>query len=309
MPHHAHVPPCPPNWPSDWPWPLPYPDMSGNWNGNTGYTGPHHDDSDDECCGEQGPPGVDGRDGSDGRDGRDGCRGPKGCMGPTGHTGYTGDMGWTGAAGPTGEVGPTGHKGETGATGPSGSTGPTGPKGETGAVGPTGYTGFTGLQGPTGPALANTFLHVDRVSDQILAQEDNVIWDDPSPIAVGSCGIALNSPIMEVWQAGYYKAFFNIHHNEPCQFSLFLNNVLIQGTITGSPTGSSQNSNAAIIYISAADISVSPSTLSPSGFSAFLTLRNHTSFVPLVTLNGQSGSGSANPQIVASFVLFLLMPV
>jgi hypothetical protein len=36
---------------------------------------------------------------------------------------------------------------------------------------------------------------------------------------------------------------------------------------------------------------------------AELNFRNHTSFAPIITLNGQSGSGSATPQIVAVAVI------
>jgi hypothetical protein len=142
-----------------------------------------------------------------------------------------------------------------------------------------------------------------------MAPEDNVIWDDSSPLTVGSCGIILNTANVEIWKAGYYKVYFNLYHNEPCQFAFFLNNVLVPGTITGSPTGSAQNTNAFIMIIQQADVQINPSTLSPSGFSAFLTLRNHTSYVPLLTLDGQAGSGSAQPQIVTSLVMYLLLEI
>jgi hypothetical protein len=95
-------------------------------------------------------------------------------------------------------------------------------------------------------------------------------------------------------------------HQEPCQFSVFKNDALLPGTTVGSPTGSSQNSGTSIFYISPADIAVSPTGLSPSGFAAKLQVVNHTSFVPLVTLNGLAGSGSVSPQMVASITLFKL---
>jgi hypothetical protein len=47
---------------------------------------------------------------------------------------------------------------------------------------------------------------------------------------------------------------------------------------------------------------------SPSGKAAKINLRNHTSYVPVVTLNGIGGSGSATPQVVASMTIIYQSP-
>jgi hypothetical protein len=148
-------------------------------------------------------------------------------------------------------------------------------------------------------------MHVTRITDQILASEDNVIFDS-IPTAIGGCGISLPSSDIYIWEPGYYHVYFNIYHLEPCQFTMFLNNLPEIDTIVGSPTGAAQNSSSAILYVSSAAVLVNPTSLSPIGTGAIVNFRNHTSFAPLITLNGQSGSGSATPQIVAVVVLFKL---
>jgi hypothetical protein len=290
-------------------------DTSGNYDmsGNTGPWGPYHDGRD----GHDGLDGLDGRDGRDGRPGRDGPRGPKGCHGDTGSQGATGDLGHTGPMGETGAqgwMGPTGETGAQGWMGPTGSQGSTGPightgaqglKGDTGAQGLKGDTGAQGLKGDTGPVFSQTFVHADRSTDQTLAQEDSVIFDFPS-IQYGSAVHPANSPDFFIWRSGYYHISFVLCHQEPCQFSIFMNGALLPGTTVGSPTGTSQNTLTAIVYISPSDVLGTPTVLSPTGFAAKLNVVNHTSFVPFVTLNGLGGSGSASPQMVASMVIFLL---
>jgi hypothetical protein len=198
-------------------------------------------------------------------------------------------------------MGPTGEKGD------QGEMGPTGDKGDQGEMGPTGDKGDQGETGPTGPVFqfSPTFIHMDRSSDQTLLPEDNVVFDNASVIQ-GDCYLDAPSGDVLIWAPGYYNMYFNIYHQEACQFSTFLNNNLIPGTIVGSPTGSAQNSSSAIFYISPTDILYLTTPFSPIGTAAVVNFRNHTSFAPVIHLNGQSGSGSASPQIVATSVIFKL---
>ena len=288
--------------------------------GNTGPTGEMGPTGDYGPTGEMGPTGEIGHTGDTGPTGEmghAGDTGPTGEIGPTGYTGDTGPTGemgptgYTGDTGPTGEMGPTGYTGDmgpTGYTGEIGHTGDTGPTGEMGPTGPTGEVGYTGEVGPTGatgPVFSQTFLHLDRQSDQTLLAEDNVIFDTVA-LKYGDCDTFINSSDLLFWTSGYYHVYFNIYHQEPCQFTIFLNNLEYPGTIVGSPTGSSQNSSSAIIYLSPSDVLVTPTILSPTGFAANIQFRNHTSFAPVIKLNGQSGSGSAQPQIVATVTIFRL---
>lgn len=290
-------------------------DISGNQYDSSG----NYDASGNHVCrdgrdGQDGLDGQDGRDGRDGRPGREGPRGPRGCHGATGWTGDTGYTGDTGAMGETGSQGDTGAQGDIGPVGP---VGPVGPRGATGAQGLMGWTGAQGLQGvkgdtgaqgstgATGPVFSQTFIHADRSTDQLVGQEEAVIFDFPS-IQYGSAAHPPDSPDFFVWRAGYYHVSFVLCHQEPCQFTIFMNGAVVPGTTVGSPTGSSQNKLTAIIYISPSDVLVSPTLLSPTGFAAKLNIVNHTSYVPFVTLNGVGGSGSVTPQMVASMVIFLL---
>jgi hypothetical protein len=138
-----------------------------------------------------------------------------------------------------------------------------------------------------------------------MAVEDNVIFTEANPIVYGGCGIDASYNIW-VWQAGYYKYYFNVCHNEACQFSLFLNNTLVPGSIAGSPTGASQNSAMGIFAVDVSAVALTPCDISPTGFAALVQLRNHSSYIPFVTLDGVAGSGSATPQMVATITLDLL---
>ena len=84
-----------------------------------------------------------------------------------------------------------------------------------------------------------------------------------------------------------------------------MNNILVPYTTIGSPTGASQDTSAYIFEIKVSDF-ITPCSLSSSGFAAAIQVRNHTSFVPIVKLNGLGGSGSVSPQITATLTAFLL---
>ena len=171
-----------------------------------------------------------------------------------------------------------------------------GPKGDTGEQGPKGDTG----------SMSQVFLHVNRITDQIMVAQDNVSFDG-NVIKMGACNLdTTNSENILIWEPGYYHLYFNIYHTEPCQFSVFLNNIIVAESTVGSPTGSSQNSSTEIIYISANDVLFYATNLSSIGTAAYLNFRNHTSFSQIVTLNGQFGSGSVTPQITANVSLFKL---
>ena len=173
-------------------------------------------------------------------------------------------------------------------------------------MGPTGDMGPTGATGPIYP-FSTTFIHLDRETDQFLAQEDSVLWDK-NAILVGKCGHTIGSDEWFIWQPGYYHIYYNLYHQEPCQFTLFLNGVPVAGATTGSPTGSSQNSSALIITVNSSDFT-SFYPFSPGNVAARFQLVNHTSFVPIVLLNGLAGSGSMTPQITATMTMFLLLEV
>jgi hypothetical protein len=146
---------------------------------------------------------------------------------------------------------------------------------------------------------------VDRESDQFLAPEDAVIYD-VNGIYYGDCSHTAGDSKLYFWRPGFYYVYSNLYHQEACQFTTFLNGVPVPGTTKGSPTGASQNSSAGIIQIKTTDF-ITPTSASPSGFAAAIEIVNHTSFVPIVTLNGLGGSGSASPQITATVTVILIL--
>ena len=198
-------------------------------------------------------------------------------------------------------MGPTGERGPTGEQGPTGEMGPTGERG------PTGYTGPTGETGPIGPtgSLSDTFIHAYSITPQDVAQEEPVRLNFASAI-IGNCGFVNDTTEVYVWQSGYYYISVALHHKEPCQFSIIKNDVVVvPGGIFSSPTGSSQSLCSLITYIDVSDM-ISPTSLSPSGFACKVQLRNHSSYVPIVSLDGVTGAGSAEPDINCSITLILL---
>jgi hypothetical protein len=147
-----------------------------------------------------------------------------------------------------------------------------------------------------------------NLTPQLVPQEGNVNFDN-NKVIFGSCGHVIGTSDMFFWQPGYYHIVSNLSHVEPCQFSMYLNNVLVAGSTTGSPTGSTQNYNTAIVEIGPADM-ITPTDLSPTGFAALFQIRNHTSFPTLgVQLDGNAGSGSETVQTNAEFLAILLATV
>lgn len=296
---------------------------------NNCYTHYHEHDYDHEhehdkiCCipGPQGPPGISGLNGVNGLNGQPGPAGPPGSQGPpglngtNGTNGQPGPLGLPGPPGSRGCMGPTGHwghrgdtgeTGSTGATGPIGNTGETGSTGATGATGPIGQTGSTGATGPVFD-FSPTFINVYSNTLQSILSEQSVYFEHVSAQS-GYCGHLLTDGDVWFWKAGYYYIHVNLHHIEPCQFSILKNGLVVDGSTFASPTGSTQNSHTVIIEIYPTDINqITP--VSPSNIACKLQLINHTSYVPVVTLNGVGGAGSAPNDTVATMTIFLLKEI
>jgi len=179
--------------------------------------------------------------------------------------------------------------------------GPTGPQGIQGETGPTGSTGPTGH-------LSETFIHAYSITPQNVSTEQPIIYDTVSAM-VGNCAHLPFTSEVWLWEPGYYYISLTIHHKEPCQFSLIKNDVFqVDGGVFTSPTGSTQSTSTLIIFVQPSDI-ISATALSPSGFACKLEVKNHTSYAPVISLDGTSGGGSAEPDNVASFTVILLKSV
>jgi hypothetical protein len=255
--------------------------------GETGATGPQGDKGDTGATGEMGPTGLKGDKGDTGATGE---------MGPTGLKGDKGDTGATGEMGPTGLKG---DKGDTGATGDKGDKGDQGDKGEKGDKGDQGDTGATG------PANYVSFLNVYSTTPQNIAAEQAINFETQS-VVIGDCYHALGSSDVYIWRTGYYYVSVVIHHQEPCQMAVMKNDVfVVQNGIFSSPTGSTQINHAFIFKVENTDM-VSAQALSPTGFACKIQVKNHTSFAPIIQLDGVTGAGSASPETVASLSLIFL---
>jgi hypothetical protein len=223
--------------------------------------------------GSTGPVGPQGNTGSEGATGPQGLQGVQGEVGAAGETGATGSQGEAGTSGTPGARGPEGLPGEIGATGVEGPTGPPGAQGVQGKVGPQGTAGAEGAQGavgaagppgPTGPAGSNglsQYAYIYNLGGETVPLEADVTFDTNGVLTpgiihtLGVAGITLTT-------AGTYEATFSVSGTEPSQMALFVNGILVPGTVYGSGAGTQQNTGQAIF-------------IAPAG--AVLTVRNHTS--------------------------------
>ena len=100
---------------------------------------------------------------------------------------------------------------------------------------------------------------------------------------------------------GYYEIQIKLYHEYAAQVGLFLNGTLIPGSVTGEPAAASIIMINTIVEIKDADL-LSNSD-SATGVAAILELRNHSSYISPLMLDGRSGCGSDDTQINASFVI------
>jgi Collagen triple helix repeat (20 copies) len=243
-------------------------------------------------AGAIGPPGLQGPLGEVGATGAQGVTGPQGELGltgPVGPQGETGSEGATGARGlegVQGEVGSTGLEGPAGPPGAQGVQGEVGPQGTTGAEGaqgPAGAAGATGATGPAGSSGLSQYAYIYNLGGETVPLEADVTFDTNGVLtpgithAPGVAGITLTT-------AGTYEATFSVSGTEPSQMALFVNGILVPGTIYGSGAGTQQNVGQAIF-------------IAPAG--AVLTVRNHTSSAAVGLATPIGGTqASANASVV-----------
>lgn len=194
--------------------------------GRRGYEGPEGPRGYRGYEGPQGEPGTAVAKGDTGPAGPVGPQGPVGPTGPQGPPGLTGLQGSTGPAGPVGPIGPIGVTGPTGLTGPVGSLGPVGP------VGPTGLTGPVGPQGIPGGIIDYAYLYN---TDQLILQTNSPAQFS-NPLVLSS-GITYSSGNITLVNPGLYSVYFNVQPSQPSSFALFLNSVVLPGSIYNTISG------------------------------------------------------------------------
>lgn len=170
---------------------------------------------------------------------------------------------------------------------------------------------LTGCHGPTGPPgppcpFSNTFIYLNRDTEQLLAKEEAIQWT-LKPIKVGDIDNITNTSDIFIWKAGCYSVHYNVCSQQPCNFALVKNGDIVSGSTINSITGFTQSSALLIMCINKSDLTF-PTSISPTGFAAKITVVNYTATTPnirLIRLN----SRDSFPQMVATISISLLSEI
>jgi len=148
-----------------------------------------------------------------------------------------------------------------------------------------------------------TFLNIYTTMEQQVPVNIPIIFDSINAMA-GDCNFIPNTADIWVYCPGFYQITTNIYHLEACQFSLYKNDTIVDGTTVGSLSGSSQNNNICIIQIVDEDI-IQRNDVSTNIYTSGckLQLVNNTEYLPYITLIGSSSMGNSKSQITASIVI------
>ena len=196
----------------------------------------------DNCCcccyGPQGPQGVSGN------------QGIQGIQGPAGTNGVDG------AVGPRGLIGPTGSNGNTGQNGAAGPQGPQGPQGIKGDQGPQGIQGVPGKDCDKNcccERFINLYSSVSQVIQPYASIGSEVLFNSNNSMSVGDFDISnanINGSVL-ILKHGIYEVLWQLQGRiqppipEPVpsfSFGIFLNDVLVSGSIYSAFTQSPNDS-------------------------------------------------------------------
>ena len=145
-----------------------------------------------------------------------------------------------------------------------------------------------------------SFLRAYNDVQQTVDLEQNVLFDKDD-VSVGNIYHIPNSGQFLLETVGYYDVQIKMYHEYSAQVGLFLNNVVIPGSVTGEPAAASIIIINTIVKIINSDLL--PNTDSATGVAALLELRNHSSYISPILLDGREGCGSDLSQINASLVI------
>jgi len=205
--------------------------------------------------------------------------------------------------GDKGDKGDQGDKGDKGDKGDQGDKGDKGDKGDQGDKGDKGDQGEMGFTGPTGPrGISETYLNIYNHDDQEVAVENNFTFSHER-IVEGSCFHYPSTSDVIIWKAGDYYVSYHCFHLEPLQCAIFMNDILVEGSIIGDQLSATVASNTLILRITKDDL-IQETTF---GLSAIIQLRNHSSYAPVIHIDGHAGSGSNIDQSNLNLVVFLLI--
>lgn len=105
------------------------------------------------------------------------------------------------------------------------------------------------------------YAYIYNLGGESVPLEADVTFDTNGVLTPGITH-ALGVAEITLTTAGTYEATFSVSGAEPSQMALFVNGILVPGTVYGSGAGTQQNTGQAIF-------------IAPAG--AVLTVRNHTS--------------------------------
>jgi hypothetical protein len=132
--------------------------------------------------------------------------------------------------------------------------------------------GVAGTPGATGPAAVAQYANIYNEDFQVVLPEEDIFFTTNGVMTSGFTHFAV-SPGLTVAAAGDYAVWFSVSTQEPSQFALFDDGIVVDGGTFGSGAGTQQDSGMVIVSARAGDI---------------LTLRNHSSNTA-VTLQWSAG--------------------
>jgi hypothetical protein len=199
--------------------------------------------------------------------------GPVGAVAVVGATGATGTVGATGTAGATGTSGVAGVTGAVGATGTAGTTGATGANGSDGSQGvpgPKGDTGATGAAGPAGSsAYAFFYALMPRDNADTVAVGDSVQFPQNGPNS-SSIQRGERDGVFSLGNVGTYRVTFSASISEAGQLGITLNSRIVDYSVVGRATGTTQILGDVIVTTQEKDTMLS--VVNPEGNSTALTV-------------------------------------
>jgi hypothetical protein len=132
------------------------------------------------------------------------------------------------------------------------------------------------VAGPAGSG-ASQYAYIYNMLGETVAIEADVPFSSNGTLTAGFTHTPNSSQILVV-DAGTYKVTFSVSGSEPNQMALYVDGVLVAGSIYGSGAGTQENVGQVIVPVTA---------------GAVLTLRNHSS-AAAVTLATPIGGTAPN---------------
>jgi len=136
---------------------------------------------------------------------------------------------------------------------------------------------WTAVSGGSSSQGLSEYAYIYKTSAQVVEIEADIIFSDNGKKS-SNISHAPGTSSITISAAGTYSIWFTVSGVEPNQFTLFQNNVAVEGSTFGSGARTQTNSGMVIVIAAAGDA---------------LTLRNHTS-AAAVTLQTLAGGTQMN---------------